>query len=97
MLENIDGTDAYVLTVTAPSGEIIKNYYNAKTFYKIKQISNMHSESGDDISTSILSDYRELNGIMFPYASEENVGGQSIILKVTDIKINSGLTDADFK
>lgn len=97
MMENLDGTDCYVLTVTAPSGEIIKNYYDAKTFYKIKLISTMHSEAGEDISTSILSDYRELNGILFPYASEESMGGQVISLKVTDIKINSGLSDEDFK
>jgi hypothetical protein len=36
MLDNIDGKDAYVVTVTSPSGSVSKKYYDAATGFKLK-------------------------------------------------------------
>jgi hypothetical protein len=47
-------------------------------------------------STYTYSNYKEVNGIMFPY-SEKIYQGVDIILTITDVKINSGLKDEDFK
>ncbi len=95
--ENIDGVFTYVVTATAPSGEVIKTYFDEKTFYKIKQVSTLHTPDGDNVNSSMPGDYRDVNGIKFPYSSEENIAGQAISMKVTDVKINSGLKDEDFK
>ncbi len=56
------------------------------------------SRNGDQETGSIeASDYREVSGVKFPFLLKNNIGGQQIDFKVDEIKINSGLTDTDFK
>jgi hypothetical protein len=92
MLENIDGKDAFVITVTAPSGTVSKKYYDAATGLKLKD----EVSTGQGSSTFTYSDYKEVNGIMFPFTQ---VVSQQVDfnLKVTDVKVNSDLKDEDFQ
>ena len=46
--------------------------------------------------TSSFSDYREINGIKIPYVTTLNIG-MEILLTTTDVKINEGVSDADFE
>ena len=92
MLDNVDGKDAYVVTVTAPSGTVSKKYYDAQTGLKLKDV--VTSDQGN--ATFSFSNYKDVSGIMIPFA--QTVSQQvDFVLSVTDAKINSGLTDADFK
>ncbi len=34
---------------------------------------------------------------MLPFTLKQNAGGQEITLTTTDVKLNEGVTDADFK
>lgn len=92
MLANVDGEDAYEVTISSGSGHTIKEYFDATTGLKIKK--TLSTSQGP--SSTTYSDYKELNGIMIPY-SETIITSVEIPLKVTDAKIDSGLTDADFK
>jgi outer membrane lipoprotein-sorting protein len=92
MLDNIDGTDVYVITATSPAGGVTKEYFDANTGLKIRKETTV----GMAPSTYTYSNYKEVNGIMFPY-SEKIYQGVDIILTITDVKINSGLKDEDFK
>jgi len=47
--------------------------------------------------TADYSDYRDVNGIKFPFHSNHDQGQFTYDLTVQSIKINSGLTKADFK
>jgi hypothetical protein len=91
-LDNIDGKDVYVVTVTSPSGTESKNYYDAQTGLKLK--SEIAGEQGNNISE--FSNYKEVSGIMFPFSTKQNQGVE-INMSVTDLKINSGLPDTDFQ
>ena len=42
------------------------------------------------------SDYKDLNGIMFPFTLSQSFGPQSLDFKVTEIKVNEGISDQDF-
>ena len=91
-LDNVDGKDVYVVTVTSPSGTVSKKYYDAGTGFKLKD--EIIEEQGK--ASFSFSNYKEVSGIMFPFT--QIVSQQvDITLNVTDAKINSGLTDADFK
>lgn len=92
MLANVDGEDAYEVIISSGSGHTIKEYFDATTGLKIKK--TLSTSQGP--SSTTYSDYKELNGIMIPY-SETIITSVEIPLKVTDAKIDSGLTDADFK
>ncbi|HET7118255.1 MAG TPA: hypothetical protein VFI29_17285, partial [Hanamia sp.] len=92
IMVNVDGQDAYEVSISSGSGYSIKEYFNATTGLKLKKTVS----TSEGPSSTTYSDYKELNGIMIPY-SETLMSSVVIPLKVTDAKINSGLTDADFK
>lgn len=91
-IENVDGTDAYAIIVTSPSGTVSKNYYDAQTGLKIQE--EVTSDQGK--STFKYSNYKAVSGIMFPF-TEEIDQNFDLIINVTDFKINSGLKDEDFQ
>ncbi|MBV9962620.1 MAG: M1 family peptidase [Parafilimonas sp.] len=91
-LENIDGKDAYVITVTSPSATVSKKYYDVQTGLKLREV--IIGDQGN--TTYSYSNYKEVSGIMIPYTI--TVSQQAdFALNVTDAKINSGLKDEDFQ
>jgi len=64
-------------------------YYDVQTGLK------MRSESKEQYTE--YSDYRAVNGIMFPYSLTQSMGPQTINLTVSDVKINSKLKDDFFE
>jgi hypothetical protein len=46
--------------------------------------------------TTYFQDYKDVKGLKFPYKIIMNVGVE-IELTTTEVKINEGVTDADFK
>jgi hypothetical protein len=92
MIAQVDGKDAYVVSISSKAGSQLKEYFDANTGLKVKK----ENVSADNPSSTTYSDYREVNGIKFPF--QETISSQvDIPLTVTDVKINSGLTDSDFK
>jgi hypothetical protein len=88
------GNEIYVVTVTTPDNQVLTLYYDAKTGYKTKT----ETRSGEQVTSSTeTSDYRDVNGIKFPYAIKNLISGQELNFKVTDIKVNSGIKDEEFK
>jgi len=92
MMAKVDDKDAYVLDISSGPETKIKEYYDAETGLKLKR--EVSSAAGPQ-STSY-SDYRDVDGIKFPYLMTIS-SSVDIPLKVTDIKINSGLKADDFK
>lgn len=92
MIADVDGKDAYVVNIKGPSGEEMNEYFDAKTGFKVKK--EINTQAGTSAVT--YEDYKEVNGIMVPY-SQTLSQGIDILLKATDVKINSGLKDDEFK
>ncbi|MGL2992430.1 M16 family metallopeptidase [Flavobacterium sp. TSSA_36] len=86
-IESINDTDAYAIK----DGQSTL-YYDTKNFFKIAE--SKTSERGTQ--TTFFNDYKEVKGIKFPHTTIMNIG---IELKLTtsEIKINEGVTDADFQ
>ena len=92
MIADVDGKDTYVVEVKSPSGTEIKEFFDATTGLKLKK----EIESKNGSSSVTYDDYKEVNGIMIPY-SETISQGVDIPLKATDVKVNSGLKDEEFR
>lgn len=92
MIAEINGKDAYVIGVKSASGPEMKEFFDAKTGLKLKK----SVEGASGTSTVTYNDYKEVNGIMVPF-SQTISQGIDIPLKATDVKINSGLKDDNFK
>lgn len=84
-IEEIDGVECYRLILTYPSGKQSTQFFDAKSGLKVKEL----SEQG----TATFGDYREVNGVRFPFAISQQMGPQTIDLKVLSIKVNSKLKD----
>ncbi|WP_343669912.1 M1 family metallopeptidase [Chitinophaga sp.] len=94
-LDQVNGKDAYKITVTEPDGEVIELYYDAATYYKVKSV----NRQGDQVTGMLeFSDYKDVSGVKFPFTLVNTIGGnQQINFKVSEVKINSGLSDSEFK
>lgn len=96
-IETVLGKDAYKVEIISPSGDISIQYFDVNSgllFY-----STSTSTSGGKVvnSTTEYSDYKEVDGVLFPHKVSEQVGQQLIDLTVTNLTLNSGLTLSDFK
>jgi hypothetical protein len=92
-IEKINGEDAYVVRVA--DGKM--NYYSTKTGLKLQEVT-IQEMQGQTIKTSItLSKYQDVGGIKFPFVLSQSFGPQSIDFNVTEIKVNEGITNADFE
>ncbi len=93
----VDGEKAYVLELTDPFGETVTHYYSAETNLLIKQEEKQETPQGPIVSSTLYKDYRDVEGVKYPYTMLITTGGQKIDLTVDDIKVNQGLKDEAFK
>jgi Peptidase family M1 domain len=92
-IKNINGKDVYELKVTGPSGKASLYYYDLGTGLRTRLVKNQ--SQGQTITD--YSDYRDVNGIKFPFHIDDNQGQIDLDMSVQSVKVNSGLTAADIK
>src|ERR1700722_1120951 len=92
-IRNIEGKDMNELKVTLPSGRLFVYYYDTGTGLRMKVVKNQREGQ----TVTIYGDYRDVNGILFPWHVDDNQGEIDLDMTVKSIKVNSGLTAADFK
>lgn len=101
-IEKVNGADAYKVVVTDPGGKVTTQYYNVTTKFLVKEESSKAAQGGVTVNTTIeLGDYKKVGNVLMPYKRTLTMeaGGQqqTMELTVTDIKLNSGVTEEDFK
>lgn len=90
-IESIDGKEAYAIKDGKKT-----LFYDVKTGLKIAE-SNVEEAQGQQMTQVVtFSDYKEVKGVKVPFKTVLNVGIE-IELTASDVKINEGVTDADFK
>ena len=93
VMQVVDGQLAYLITVTNPEGIRARQYYDPKTSFKIKRITDVAGSV-----PSLYSNYQSIvTGVKIPYTEKTFVGGVATEFKVTGATVNSGLTNDDFK
>lgn len=90
-IETINGAEVYAVK----NGKSML-YYDVKT--GLKTLTSTTSERGGQKMTSTVaySDYKDVKGIKVPYNIVMSQG-REIDFKMTDVKINEGVTDGDFQ
>lgn len=91
-IEPIEGVNYYVIK----SGET-EIFYDTKTGLKYQEVKTMKGPNGDVSVPTIFGEYKEVNGILFPYAIAQKMGPMDLNFVIKEIKINEGVSDADFK
>jgi predicted Zn-dependent peptidase len=94
-IEAVDGKDAYRVDV---AGEVVSMslFYDVETGLKVKevQITNMNGRTQNQEAT--LTDYQEFDGLKFPATRNGTQMGQQISFKLKEVKVNEGVSEADF-
>jgi hypothetical protein len=89
-IEPINGSDAYAIK----DGNTT-HYYDIKTGLKVAK-SKVREQDGKSVTQiTNFNDYRVVKGVKVPFNLVQNIGFE-LDIKMTDIKINEGVSDADF-
>ncbi|MFD3000003.1 insulinase family protein [Pontibacter toksunensis] len=96
-MEKVDGKDAYAVEVTLPNGQKAIHYFDKNTGLRLKEVNNLQTPQGVLTQTKTYSNYKEVNGVKFPYVVETVVGPQAIKAEVQNIEVNKNLSDDTFK
>lgn len=91
-IDLVDGKDAYKVEYTYPSGKKAYAWYSVNTGLKIKSIVISESEQGSMEVVTTYSDYRPVNGVMFPFYIKTMFGD----LIFDKIEGNTGVKDEFF-
>lgn len=96
MLE-VDGKKVYRMQVNnALDGASFTEYYDVQTGLKTRRVENQASEQGTLQVVTDYSDYKAVNGIMFPHTIRQNAG-MDLTFKLEKVAVNKGVDAAAFR
>ena len=93
----VGNEDSYRLKVTFPSGRVSVQHYSTKSGLLLQEETTSKQGEVDSPVTIDYKDYRKVGNIMLPFNKITSQDGQIFDMKYFEIKINEGVTDADFK
>lgn len=92
-IKSINGKEVYELKVTTPTGKNFFYYYDLGTGLRTRVVKNLSQGQ----TTTDYSDYRDVNGIKFPWHVDDNQGEIDLDMTMQSVKVNSGLTAGDLR
>lgn len=93
----VGSEDAYKLKVTKPSGKVTVEYYSTKTGLLLREESTLSMGGNDMTQTIDYGNYQKVGNVLLPFTITQSVGEQEMPMIIKEIKINEGVTEADFK
>jgi predicted Zn-dependent peptidase len=90
-IESINGNDAYALQ----NGKTTL-YYDTKSGLKVAESKTVEQGGKTMTQTTTYGDYREVKGVKVPFKIIQNAGFE-LDIKMFEVKINEGVSDADFE
>ena len=91
----VDGADNYKVKVTK-GGKDAFRYYDVNTGLLTRAESTAEAQGQTITSVIDYGKYNGVNGVQFPHTMNIKAGPQAISMTITSIKVNEGVTDADF-
>jgi outer membrane lipoprotein-sorting protein len=96
--EPLDGKDHYIIEQTYADGFKMTIYVNSETYLPTKSTGTVSSQMGELEFEQYASDYKKVNGLMIAHTVTTYINGEeSRIIKISEIKNNTGLEDSLFK
>lgn len=92
-VEEVNGKKAYKIKVSDEK----TSYYDMETGLKVQDVTTAEMQGQEVTSTIVFDNYQEVSGIRFPFSLNQTVGPQSFEFIVKELKVNEGVTDADFE
>lgn len=92
----VDGKEAYRMNVTL-GGKTFEEVYAKDSGLLIQVINTEETPDGDFQIISNFEDYREVDGILLPFKTTQQVGPQSMTSTYESYIINKDVSDSDFQ
>jgi outer membrane lipoprotein-sorting protein len=73
------------------------HYYDISTGFKIMDEKPVTAVQQTFLQKTYYSDFRPVDGIYFPFKIRQKLGQQEMEFEVTNIKLNSGIEDSEFR
>ena len=89
-IEPINGKDAYSIK----DGKTVY-YYDVKSGLKVAKLKVKEQSGQSTTQTTYFNDYKDVKGVKVPFNIVQNAGFE-LDIKMSDIKINEGVSDSDF-
>ena len=95
--EDVDGAPAEKLKVTLKNGDVSYVYIDAETGLTLKETSKRKQQGSEIEIDSYMTNYKPVNGVLFPFAIENKVQGKSVgQFTITDVKPNVTIDEQAF-
>lgn len=96
--EDLEGTPAYKLKLTLKTGDVRYIYIDAANYLELKITAKRRSPGGEQEVDIYPGNYKQVNGVLFPYSIEQKVGGQpQVQIALDKIEVDVPVDDAAFK
>jgi hypothetical protein len=96
-IETIGNAETYKVEIKDPSGGVSEEYFDIETGLKIRTDKFHETPGGTVVQTTLLSDYRKVDGVLFPYKMEVTMGPQAFTGTVESTRFNTGMDESVFK
>jgi hypothetical protein len=92
-----DNSVCYKVKFMFPSGNYSSAFYDTTTFFKIREESVVRTENGSYIQSTVFSDFRPEEGVIYPRSFLQSIGDKKVITSVNGILVNTGIKDSFFE
>ncbi len=94
-IATIDGEDVYKVKVDSGDNPVFR-YYNVETGLLTRVETTVEAQGQSFTSTVNYSKYSPVGNVKLPYSQSMKTGPQTILMNITNVKVNEGVTEADF-
>jgi hypothetical protein len=95
-VEPIDGHVCYRVVLTPKDGQPETRYYDKATNLLVRTNMIMKTEMGEIPAEAVVSDYRNVDGVMIPFLLKQKVLGQEFSVTVQSVKNNVAIPPERF-
>ena len=92
-IESINGEDAYVIKLT----DNVREFYSVDSGLKLATETTAEQMGQKMTSKLMYGDYTDKDGVMVPMMLSQDLGPQTIDIKIEEVKFNDGVTASDFE
>ncbi|RKY90189.1 MAG: hypothetical protein DRQ13_12935, partial [Ignavibacteriae bacterium] len=90
-------TECYKIELTTEDSTNWVQFYSIDSGLKIKEVKEVETTQGSFQQETFYSDYKEVDGLKFPFKIKQSFGMQTIEMNVSSVKLNKGLNDSVFE
>jgi outer membrane lipoprotein-sorting protein len=95
--EDLEGMRAYILKLTKPNKSVSKIYIDPENYVVIKTVDNLIIQGVEKEIESYPSNYKYVDGVLFPFKYEQKIGGQIFMqINFESFELNTNPPDSLF-